>query len=117
MKKYSIRLTNDAKQDIESIAYYIARNDDPRKAKNLVAKLKAKIRSLSIFPERGSYPEELLLLDIRVVREVYYGPYRIIYRVVSKVVQILAVVDGRRDLQAFLVNRVFQESEGTEPQS
>ena len=107
--KYTIRLTDDARQDIESIAFYIAQNDDPRKAKNLVAKLKTKMESLRTFPERGSYPEELLLLDIREIREVYYGPYRIFYRVVARNVQVLAVADGRRDLQAFLVNRIFQD--------
>jgi len=69
---YSVRLTNDAKQDIESIAFYIAKNDAPSKAKNLVAKLKTKMMSLNTFPERGNYPEELLLLDIREIREVYY---------------------------------------------
>jgi len=69
--KYSIRLTNDAKQDIESIAFYVARNSgSPRNV----------LRSLSYF-----------------------------YRIAGRVVQILAVADGRRDLQAFLVNRVFQE--------
>jgi len=109
--RYSIRLTKDAKQDIESIAFYIAQNDDPRKAKNLVAKLKAEMNNLDMFPERGAYPEELLLLDIREVREVYYGPYRIFYRIVGRVVQILAVADGRRDLQAFLVNRVLREKD------
>ncbi|MCL2709898.1 MAG: type II toxin-antitoxin system RelE/ParE family toxin [Planctomycetaceae bacterium] len=109
--KYSIRLTEDAKQDIDSIALYIARNDDPRKAKNLVAKLKTEMKRLDTFPERGAYPEELLLLDIREVREVYYGPYRMFYRIVGRVVQILAVADGRRDLQTFLVNRIFREAE------
>jgi toxin ParE1/3/4 len=109
--KYSIRITEDAKQDIESIAFYIVQNDDPRKAKNLVAKLKAEMMRLDTFPERGAYPEELLLLDIREVREVYYGPYRIFYRIVGRVVQILAVADGRRDLQAFLVNRIFRDFE------
>jgi toxin ParE1/3/4 len=107
--KYSIRLTDEAKRDIESIAFYIAQNDDPRKAKNLVAKLKATIESLSMFPERGAYPVELLLLDIRIIREVYYGPYRIFYRITEQVVQILAVADGRRDLETFLANRVFRE--------
>jgi len=110
--KYSIRLTDDAKQDIESIAFYFAQNDDPRKARNLVEKLKATIEGLDTFPERGDYPEELLLLDIRIIREVYYGPYRIFYRVVGKVVQVLAVADGRRELEAFLVNRVFRDTEG-----
>ena len=95
--KYSIRLTNDAKQDIESIAYYIAQHDDPGKAKDLVAKLKAEMKNLSMFPQRGAYPEELLLLDIREVREIYYGPYRMFYRIVGRTVQFLAVADGRRD--------------------
>ena len=106
--KYSIRLTTDAKQDIEAIAFYIAQNDSPGKAKNLVKKLQMKIKGLSTFPERGAYPEELLLLDIREVREVYSGPYRIFYRIIGQVVSVLAVADGRRELQAFLVNRVFQ---------
>ena len=51
--KYSIRLTNDAKQDIESIAFYIAQNDDPHKAKNLLAKLKTEMKNLDMFSERG----------------------------------------------------------------
>ena len=106
--KYSVRLTVEARQDMEAIAFYIAQNDSPGKAKNLVKKLQTKIKGLSTFPERGAYPEELLLLDIREVREVYFGPYRIFYRVVERVVTILAVADGRREFQAFLVNRVFQ---------
>ena len=109
--KYSVRLTNEAKQDIEEIAFYIARNDSLGKAKNLVKKLQAKIKGLSAFPERGAYPEELLLLDIREVREVFYGPYRIFYRVVERVVYVLAVADGRRELQAFLVDRAFRPSD------
>ena len=64
-----------------------------------------------MFPERGAYPEGLLLLGIWEVREVYYGPYRMFYRIAGRVVQISAVADGRRDLQAFLVNRVLRGKE------
>ena len=68
------------------------------------------MKSLSMFLERGAYPEELLLLDIREVREVYYIPYRIFYRIVGQIVQILAIADGCRDLQAFLVERMLSDS-------
>ncbi len=73
--KYAIRLTSEAKRDIKEIAFYIARHDSPGKAVNLVKKLKTTIDGLNTSPERGAYPEELLLLDIREIREIHYGPY------------------------------------------
>ena len=63
--------------------------------------------SLSKNPERGAYPKELLALGIREYREVFFKPYRIIYRVMGKNVYVLLIVDGRRDMQSLLQRRLL----------
>jgi toxin ParE1/3/4 len=63
---------------------------------------------LSEFPERGAYPKEPLALGIRDYREVFYKPYRLIYRVIGKAVYVLLIVDGRRDMQRLLQQRLLE---------
>lgn len=64
--------------------------------------------SLSESPERGAYPKELLALGIREYREIFFRPYRIIYRSVEKNVYVLLIVDGRRDMQMLLQRRLLE---------
>ena len=59
-------------------------------------------------PERGAYPKELVLLGIREYREVFFKPYRIIYRILDKNVYVLLIVDGRRDMQLLLQRRLLE---------
>ena len=63
---------------------------------------------LSEHPQRGSYPKELLEIGIREYREVFFKPYRIIYRVTGNNVYVLVVTDGRRDMRALLERRLLQ---------
>jgi toxin ParE1/3/4 len=53
---------------------------------------------LSGSPDRGTYPKELFALGIHEYREVFFKPYRIIYRVLAKNVYVPLIVDGRRDM-------------------
>jgi toxin ParE1/3/4 len=62
---------------------------------------------LAAFPERGSYPKELLALGIREYRQVHFNPYPLIYRVSGKRVIIYIIADGRRDMQALLTRRML----------
>jgi toxin ParE1/3/4 len=48
-----------------------------------------------------------LSLGIREYREVFFKPYRIIYRVMDKNVYVLLIVDGRRDMQSLLQWRLL----------
>ena len=63
--------------------------------------------SLSSYPERGSYPRELLALGIREYRQSFFKPYRIIYRVIGKQAIVYVIADGRRDMQALLGRRLL----------
>lgn len=52
IKKYSIRLTQQAQDDLEQIYYYIA-DDSINNAANFVLQLEEKIYSLEAFPDRN----------------------------------------------------------------
>lgn len=78
------------------------------KADHVLDKFEEAINSLSEFPERGVYPQEFLSLGIRDYREIFFKPYRIIYRVIGKRFYIYLIVDGRRDMQTLLNRRLSE---------
>jgi toxin ParE1/3/4 len=49
----------------------------------------------------------LLALGLREYREVFFKPYRIIYRIMAKRVTVLVIADGRRDMQTLLQRRLL----------
>ncbi len=66
------------------------------------------VEGLASFPERGSYPKELLALGVKEYRQVFFKPYRMIYRVVDKRVYVYVIADGRRDMQSLLARRLLR---------
>ncbi len=106
MMRHDVVLTDDAKADLQDIYDYVADHDAPLKADQLLEKLEKLVDSLGMFPERGAVTKELRDLGIREYREVYYKPYRLIYRTTAKTVVVYLVVDGRRDMQTLLLRRL-----------
>ncbi len=104
---FAVLLTNDAASDLDDLYDYIAAHDTPQKADYILEQLEKAFSTLSEFPERGAYPKELLALGIREYREVFFKPYRIIYRVMDKNVYVLLIADGRRDMQSLLQLRLL----------
>ena len=104
---FKVLLTNDAARDLDELYDYIALHDAPRKADHVLEQIEKAFSKLSEFPERGAYPKELLAIGIREYREIFFKPYRIIYRVMDKNVYVLLVVDGRRDMLSLLQRRLL----------
>jgi toxin ParE1/3/4 len=104
---FNVLLTNDAAQDLDELYDYIARHDAPRKADYVLEQIEKAFSKLSEFPERGAYPNELLAIGVREYREIFFKPYRIIYRVMNKNVYVLLIADGRRDMQSLLQRRLL----------
>jgi len=105
--RYSVLLTEGAEQDLEGIYDYIAEFDDPAHADDVLDRLMAATEQLAVMPERGSYPRELLDLGIKDYRQVFFKPYRLIYRVIARDVVVFVIADGRRDMQALLARRLL----------
>lgn len=100
-------LTDDALSDLEAIGDYIAATDSPQQADYVLGKIEDAYLGLYELPERGAYPKELLDLGIRDYREVFFKPYRIIYRLQGERVYVYLIADGRRDMQSLLQRRLL----------
>lgn len=104
---FKVLLTEDAARDLEDLYDYIALHDAQEKADYVLDQIEDLCGNLAAFPERGNHPPELIILGIRDYREVFFKPYRVIYRVREKSVYIYLIVDGRRDMQALLQRRLL----------
>lgn len=108
LKKYRIRITSPAEHDILDIFDYVSRKDAIENAEYVLREIEGLILSLDTNPQRGHFPEELLVHGIKSFREVLFKPYRIIYEVMNKEVVIHLCVDGRRDMQTLLSRRLVR---------
>ena len=102
-----VLLTAGAESDLNDLHGYIAEHDSPQNAGYVLDKLLEVAESLATFPERGSYPPELLALGIREYRQAFFKPYRVIYRVIGQQVIIYVITDGRRDMKSLLARRLL----------
>lgn len=105
--RYQVLLTAGAERDLEKIYDYIAESDSQTSADYVLDQLTNVTQSLMTSPERGTHPGELHALGIREYRQVFFKPYRVIYRVIEKQVFIYLIVDGRRDMQSLLARRLL----------
>lgn len=106
-RRYEVLLTRGAEQDLESIHDHIAEFDSVAHANHVLDRLMDVVVGLAQFPERGSYPKELVALGIKAYRHTAFKPYRVIYRVLGSRVVIYLIVDGRRDMQSVLARRLL----------
>jgi len=105
--RYEVLLTQGAEQDLESIHDYIAEFHGATNANRVLDRLMAVVQALARFPERGSYPKELVALGIKDYRQTAFKPYRVIYRVLGSRVVVYLIADGRRDMQSLLARRLL----------
>ena len=105
--KFEVLLTEGAEQDLEAIHDYISEFDCVANANYVLDELIGAVESLSKFPERGSYPKELVCLGIKEYRQTFFKPYRLIYRVTGSQVIVYVIADGRRDMQSVLARRLL----------
>ncbi len=104
---YKVLLTRDAVNDLEELDVWIAAHDSREKADYVLDGINEAFQKLAELPERGTHPKELFTLGIREFREVFFKPYRIIYRVERRTVYIYLIADGRRDMQTLLSLRLL----------
>ena len=105
--KFEVLLTEGAEQDLEALHDYISEYDCVANANYVLDELMEVVENLSKFPQRGSYPKELVALGIKEYRQTAFKPYRVIYRVEGSRVMIYLIADGRRDMQAVLARRLL----------
>ena len=104
---FQVVATEDAERDLEDIVTYVATHDSPRSAEHVLSRILDIADSLAAEPTRGSPPKELRALGDKEYRQVFFKPYRLIYRVSDKTVHVHLIADGRRDMQSLLGRRLL----------
>jgi toxin ParE1/3/4 len=104
---YEVSLSKGAERDLEEIYLYIADHDSRASADHVLERLVQTADALRTSPDCGSHVNELRSLGISEYRQVFFKPYRLIYRVHAKQVIIYVVTDGRRDMASLLARRLL----------
>jgi toxin ParE1/3/4 len=96
-------LTPQAQSDLEGIAEYISAEASASRAVKVLKALRDEFSKLARMPGMGHFREDLLDQKFK-----FWGLYSyvIVYRWQSDPIQILAVIHGARDINAFLSTRI-----------
>jgi len=108
MKRRDVQLDLDAEDDLFDIYTYVALSDSPEQADRLFDDLKRACFSLRTLSLRGHIPPELQDIGVSQFREIRFKPYRIFYSINRSTVTIHCVLDGRRDMQTLLQERLLR---------
>ncbi len=104
---HRVLLTAGTERDLEALHAHLLRSEGSTVADRLLQQLLEVTMELSDFPQRGNFPAELLELGIREYRQIFFKPWRLIYRIDGDELIIHLLVDGRRDLRALLARRLL----------
>jgi toxin ParE1/3/4 len=107
VRKFTVVVDAEAERDLDDITAYIAEHDSIDRAIDVATRIEQSIAALTALPNRGVHPKELLDYGNRDFREIYFKPYRILYRVLDKQVVIALIADGRRDMRTLLARRLL----------
>ena len=105
MNKYKVKWTKTSKNDLERIIGYIAERDSVSTASKIYKKIKDCAGNIENYPKKGKIVPELSKHNIISYFEHIILPWRIVYRIENEIVYILAVIDGRRNIEDILMDR------------
>ena len=107
MRRLRVRWSPSASSDFIEILEFISR-DQPAAARKAGRRILSAAASLGRNPRQGRTLPELWEHGIPGYREIVIPPYRIIYAIRADCVDVLAVLDGRRDLMSLLLQRLMR---------
>jgi toxin ParE1/3/4 len=89
-----VHFTDAALQQLDGIYGYIAK-DSTKYAKRVVDQIIEKAQRISVMPRAAAIVPEYANPD---VREIFHHSYRIVYRLVSDRIDVVAIVHGSKPL-------------------
>jgi len=101
-ERYRVEWSPIAIVDLDDILEFIARRETPERAAQLYLAIAQGVEALATHPRRCRIVPELKRIGINDYRELIVAPYRIFIRIDGRVVGIVGVLDGRRDIEEIL---------------
>jgi plasmid stabilization system protein ParE len=105
-KKYFVKWTAPAREDINEIIDYIS-NTNINYAVKILDKIENNVKKLDMFPERYRIVPELEKYGYLIYREIIVEYWKIIYKIENNFVYIMLVIDGRRNLEDLLLKKII----------
>ena len=106
-RRFRVVWAEAAVRDLEEIVGFVA-SESLSSAERLLGTLRTKAASLEMVPLRGRVVPELAHFGMRSWRELSVRPSRVVYGVSRDTVTVLAVFDGRRELEDVLLERLLR---------
>lgn len=104
-KEYRVVVPPTVKNDLKEIVeYYYEVNKSY--SKRIFSQIIERINELKTFPEKGRVVPELKDQNIEDYKELIEENYRIVYRVFSDEVLLIAVIDARRNIEEILIRKL-----------
>lgn len=104
ISEHHVFWTQTAQKDLKKIIEYIAVDSDIQ-ARRVYLAIKQNADNLRQMPLQGRIVPELRYHSILIYRELISSPWRIIYKTEKNKVWVLAVIDGRRNMEDILLER------------
>ena len=105
---HRILVARVAEDDLVDLHGWLAARESLEPADEVLDRIQSACAGLGRLPARGQVTPELARVGVFDFREVDVGSYRIIYGMGDRVVWVLAVLDGRRDIQDVLARRLLR---------
>ena len=106
-ERFEVFWSPSAIRDLDDILDYVATSRGADAAVQLHSNIVGRVSTLSHLPKRARIVPELKEVGIREYRELILAPYRIPFHISGKVVAVLGVFDGRRELSELLLKRTL----------
>ncbi len=104
-ERYQVEWSPIAIADVDDILEFIARCETPERAAPVYLGIAQRVDALARQPLRCRIVPELKRIGVADYRELIVSPYRIFIRIDGRVVGIVGVLDGRREIEEILALR------------
>lgn len=108
-RRHRVVFTDAALDDLRAIVDYVVDRDSLAAGRLLETRLRRTVRGLASLPTRCRVVPELRDVGVEGYREAITSPFRIVFRVDTREVVVVAVLDGRRDLEELLLQRAIEK--------
>ena len=103
---YDVVIGGGAMRDMRAIHRFISEQESPLRAERVANRLMERILSLDSLPYRGRRFVGSSEIEHLEYRELLMTPFRIIYRVDRDLVDVLMIVDSRRNLDELFLQEL-----------
>jgi len=104
---YSLIWAADATDELVEIFTFQKEKYGAKRAMEVYEKIHERVVVTKTLPETGRVVPELTAIGVTDIRELIENPWRILYQVNGERVEVISVIDGRRNFEEVLYRKIM----------